>query len=269
MMVNWMEARFHARSLASLLALAASILAPNALAESRVDQLKKKLSDDEFRVRVQAALALGDTKDGDAVPPLCGALDDTEAAVRSAAAAALGKLAKKEGLPCLKAKESSESNASVKSQLAKSIKALSGASSSAARTYVAIGKVTNKTTRSGSDVEGLVRDAAATKLGAMDGYALAPKGESSGAAKKAIDDGKLKGFQLLVTVEAPTYSGNKLTIQLRVVMTTYPGRDIKAEFQPRLTQSDTPGPDRASEDMLIKMALERAIGDFDKVVASM
>lgn len=253
--------------------IAASVLfdVSVALAESRVESLKKRLSDEEFRVRTQAALALGDTKDDAAVQPLCGALDDSEPAVRSAAAAALAKLGKKEGLPCLKAKESGEANASVKSQMTKSIKVLAGASapSSAARTYVAIGKVTNKMGRAAAEVETLVREAATSKLGTMDGYAVAPAGESSAAAKKIIEGRSLKGYQLLVTVEAPVYSGDKLTIAIRVVMTTYPGRDIKAEFAPKLSQTGTPSTDRAAEEMLVKMAIERALSDFDKVVASM
>jgi HEAT repeat protein len=266
-----MRSRFLARMLAGSLLAMAFAEAPAALAESRVEALKKRLGDDEFRVRTQAALSLGDTKDDAAVPPLCGALDDSEPAVRSAAAAALGKLGKKEGLPCLKAKESGEANASVKSQIAKSIKLLSGgaAPSANARTYVAIGKITNKTTRSASDVESLVREAATSKLGTMDGYAVAPAGESSAAAKKVVEGRSLKGFQLLVTVEAPVYAGDKLTVAIRVVMTTYPGRDIKAEFAPKLSQTGTPSTDRAAEDMLVKMAIERALTDFDKVVASM
>ncbi|HEU4532592.1 MAG TPA: hypothetical protein VFS00_00695, partial [Polyangiaceae bacterium] len=58
-------------------------------------------------------------------------------------------------------------------------------------------------------------------------------------------------------------------VVVRVTMSSYPGKELKGEFAPRLTQSDTPSSDRASEDALIRMALEKALESFDKVVASM
>src|SRR5579864_4991122 len=48
---------------------------------------------DDFRVRTNAALALGATNDDDAVGPLCGGLDDPSDVVRQAAAVALKRLA--------------------------------------------------------------------------------------------------------------------------------------------------------------------------------
>src|SRR5262245_56257861 len=77
----------------------------------------------DARVRTQAALALGASEEADALQPLCDALDDPSETVRGAAAAGLGKLARKEGLECLK-RHQNEPNASVKSVIARSIKSL-------------------------------------------------------------------------------------------------------------------------------------------------
>lgn len=254
----------------------ASILAPQvAAADERVEFLIKELkTNDDFRVRTQAALSLGASKDDAAVQPLCGALEDSSEVVRGASASALGKLGKKDGLPCLKARDGNESNASVKSQITRAIAVLSkdggGAAVPAnAKVYVSVGKTNNKTGRPNPDVDALVREAMSRKLASMDGYAVAPAGESAAAAKRVVEGKGLKGFQLLTTVDAPKYDGDKLTVTLRVVMTTYPGKDIKGEFSPRLTQSGTSPNDKESEDTLIKMAIERAIESFGKVVASM
>jgi hypothetical protein len=270
-----------------VLAMGALLLAPVAArAESRTEFLINQLkTSDDFRVRTQAALALGATAETAAVQPLCGALDDSSEAVRGASAAALGKLAMADGLPCLKTREGSESNGSVKSQISKAIKAIEGGGGSPgngggggedkgsvpanAKVYVAVGKTNNKTTRGADEIESLVRSAMTTKLQSKDGYAVAPKDEKPDAAKKVIGAKKLKGFHLQATVDPPQYDGDRLTVVVRVVMSTYPGKDIKGEFAPKLTQSGTPANDKASEDALIKMAIEKAVDSFDRVVASM
>jgi len=86
-----------------------------------VQQLK---SSDDFKVRTQAALALGASGDDAAVKPLCDALTDANASVKTAAAAALGKLGKPAGLPCLQAAIAKESAGATKTQFQKSIDSL-------------------------------------------------------------------------------------------------------------------------------------------------
>jgi HEAT repeats len=261
--------------IASLFAAQAT-LGPGARAQGRTEFLAQQLrTSDDFRVRTQAALALGATDDPAAVDPLCRGLDDANDVVRTAAAAALAKLGRPQGIPCLKARQSRESNATARSQIEKSLHALekagnNGALPANARVYVAVGGVTNKTRRAPHELESLVRSAMSDKLRTMNGYVVAPTGESNAAAKKVLaDKPALKAFHLQTTVEPPQYSNNALTVVVRVTMSTYPGKELKGEFSPRLTQSDTPTSDRASEDALIRMALEKALDSFDKVVASM
>jgi hypothetical protein len=279
MVTGWMR-----RYLLPLLwwsALVVALLAPRtASADPRtsylVDQLK---TNEDYRVRTQAALALGASADDAAVQPLCDALGiDSNVSVRVAAAAALGKLAKPAGLPCLKTAEAKESAPSVKAQIQKSISTLAGGGGSAggappppgpdAKFYVAI-QVTNKTTRPTPEIEGIVRSAMQAKLLGKKGYAVAPKSETTAQGGTIVKGKNLKGYFLIATVEPPVYERGTLTQVVRVSMWTYPGKALQGEFSPKLTQDGTPKTDIPSENTLMKMAAENAIETFAKVAASM
>lgn len=261
-----------------LFALASALLVQLAVAESKTAELAKQLKSDDYRVRTQAALALGSTGDEAAITPLCDALADSNASVKTAAAAALGKLTKPASLKCLEAAVAKETVPAIKSTMQKSIDTLKAQSSSAtaappppgkdAKFYVAI-EVTNKTSRPAAEVEALVRAAIQSKLLAKSGYAVAPKGETVAQAGKIVKSKKLKGFVLMATVEAPVYAGGSLSVKLSVAMATYPDKSIQASFSPKFTQSNTPSTDTKSEDALFKAAAESAVDSFAKVVASL
>jgi hypothetical protein len=260
-----------------------SLIAPGtARAEQKVAYLIEQLkTSEDYRVRTQAALALGTSGDDVAVQPLCAALTDANTAVRVAVAAALGKLGKASGLPCLQAAQSRETTASVKSQIDKSIAtltALQATTSSApaappppgpdAKFYVAI-QVTNKTSRPAAEVDAIVRAALQDKILAKKGYAVAPKAETPSQGGQIVKAKKLKGFFLVATVEAPVYGGGDLTQQVRVTMWTYPDKSLQGEFAPKLTQSGTSKGDTQSETTLMKMCAESAAETFQKVAASL
>lgn len=233
-----------------------------------VEQLK---SSDDYRVRTQAALALGASNDDAAVQPLCGALSDSKSTVKVAAAAALGKLGRSGGVACLKTALAKEKDPSAKSQMEKSLASLEGAAPSigaGAKYYVAV-QVTNRTKRSASEVESMVRSAATARLLAKKEVAVAPKSESAAAASSILKSKKLKGFMLMAAVEAPVYEGGNLTQVVRVTVVTYPGKSIQAEFAPKLTQTGTPSSDPESEAVLIKMCIENAVDTFHKVAATL
>jgi hypothetical protein len=265
--------------LAGVLATMVSLLFPRgAAAESKTEFLITQLkTSDEFRVRTQAALALGASKDDLAVAPLCDALDDANEAVRSASAAALAKLSKEPGLPCLRARDPKETDDKVKAQIARSIKTLAGKFEAAdkpqippnARWYVSVGKITNKTSRPADVVETVVRQALVQKLKAMDAYGISPKGEAPAAAKRVMQSKKLKGFEFQVIVEAPAYTDAGVSLTLRVLITTYPGKDIKAASSPKISQQGGKRDDPATEDTLIKLLLEDSLAKFDGSIESL
>jgi hypothetical protein len=239
-----------------------------------IDQLKTA---SDFRLRTQAALALGASEDPSAQSPLCDALDDDNDSVRSAAAAALGRLKSPAGLPCLKDHLEEETNASVRSVVARSVQLLQGGGSKSGKPpapgpddnyYVAIGPVTDKTGRGDKSVNDLVAVTMQEKLLSFTGFAVAPNGETPTVAKRVLKQHALKGFLLQARVEPPRPNGTSLTIEVRVTLWTYPARALQGEFSPKLTMSGAAPGDRDAEDNLIKMAIERAIDSFAKVVAS-
>jgi HEAT repeat protein len=72
-----------------LLVCAVVVAAIPASAADKIDKLSSQLkSADDFRVRTQAALALGASKSKRALKPLCAGLEDSSATVRAASAAA-------------------------------------------------------------------------------------------------------------------------------------------------------------------------------------
>ncbi|UQA58229.1 HEAT repeat domain-containing protein [Polyangium aurulentum] len=261
-----------------LAAMGSTGLVPRiAQADPRTGYLVQQLkTSDDFKVRTQAALALGASGDDAAVKPLCEALTDSNASVKAAAAAALGKLGKPAGLPCLQSAIGKEGPGSTKSQMQKSIDTLKSGGGVAAppppgpdaKYYVAI-EVTNKTSRPAGEIEAIVRGAMQKKLLGKAGYAVAPKGETSAQGGKVVKGKNLKGYFLIATVEPPVYEGGNLTQVVRVSMWTYPGKALQGEFSPKLTQSGTSKGDTESENILMKMCVENAIDTFSKVAASM
>src|SRR2546423_928431 len=178
----------------ALLAMALVAWVGSARADGKVPFLGSELEKAaDFRVRTQAALALGACDDPTAVAPLCRALDDASDWVRSAAAAALAKLKRPAGLPCLKAHHG-EKNPSVRSVIERATKALEGSAWPAkppppgpsVTFYVAMGPVTDRTGRGDPSVNALGSATMQEKLLSMPGYALAPHGESSAAAARII-----------------------------------------------------------------------------------
>jgi len=227
----------------------------------------------DFRVRTQAALALGASDDPGAVAPLCDALNDASDSVRSAAAAALGKLKNTVGAGCLK-RHLGETNAAVRSVVERSLKLLAGGSKVPPPPgpndtfYVAIGPVTDKTGRADSSVQDLVAMTMQDKLLSLRGYAVAPAGESVPVAKRVIKDKGLKGYFLQTRVETPQSNGADLTVVIRVTMWSYPAKALQGEFAPRLTMSGASAGDKDSENNLIKMAVEKAVESFARVAES-
>src|SRR5260370_42340346 len=79
---------------------------------------------DDFRVRTNAALALGATNDDDAVAPLCAGLADPSEVVRQAVSVAIKRLARSSSLDCLRKRVGVETNAAVKLQIQRAIEAI-------------------------------------------------------------------------------------------------------------------------------------------------
>jgi hypothetical protein len=191
---------------------------------------------DDFRVRTNAALALGSTDSDEAIGPLCGALSDPSAVVRQAAAVALRRLGRSSALGCLEGRVSEEANGPVKLEVQRAIDALgstaantSKASTTApvARYYVSLGHVANSTSRSEADVQRVVSGAVVGKLAALGGYEIAPSGEAVDHAKSAIAKRKLKGFFLAVHAAGLQYAADGLRARVEIAVFSYPSKELR------------------------------------------
>ncbi len=250
---------------AVLLAASVVFMVSTAFAKgSDTGQLVRSLeSSDDFRVRTQAALALGGSKSQDALEPLCGALKDENSTVRAAAAAAIGRL-HFGGEECLERQRKAEKSSTVQSSIKKAIAQLRAEPepefTSQTQYYVAIGKVNDNTGRAGSEVGGIMLKAMRDAADSNGGIALAPAAETTAQATKRLAAHKgVKGLYLMPRVAAPQYSDQVLKLRVEVAYLTYPGKSLLGMMGIPLSATGVRGKDRGIEDQLIVAAAERAI----------
>jgi hypothetical protein len=154
-------------------------IALSAGARPKLDALSERLQkSSDFRVRVQAALELGKTRDERALPALSAALDDRDASVRAAAAAALGKLGVARGVRPLK-EHLDDSSDNVQSAVKTAIALLTpkpepSAEPEAQRIVVRLGSVHNSTRVKSPAMEREILAESRKKLSEMPGVALLP-----------------------------------------------------------------------------------------------
>ncbi len=253
------------------------LLSSAALADGRVQFLAERLKyppasgqADDFRVRTNAALALGLTNDDQAVAPLCAGLSDPSDAVRQGSAVALRRRARSSSLDCLRARASVETSQPVAAQLRRTIDALESnaggggdgahdtASVANARFYVALSHVTNHTARARSEVEQVVRDAIVAQLGKTGDFQFAPEEETSSAAKSAVTALHLKGYFLAISVEKFDYSSDGLRVRVKITVFSYPGKDLRGEVPAAATLPGAKPGDTDSENQLMGVVAARA-----------
>jgi HEAT repeats len=272
-----MTSRHTRKALGALFVLVLLLVSAAAQGDSRVDFLSERLHSDDFRVRTNAALALGATNDDAAVSPLCGALSDSNDVVRRAAVEALKRLSRSSSLDCLRRRASVEPSGSIKSQIQRAIESIDsgggGAGGSSgnggppplvanAKFYVSISPVTNNTTRPTGEIDQIVEDAIKGKLSSLGGYQLAPGGEAPDAARATISKRRLKGYYLSVAVEKFDYSDNDLRVRIKIAVFSYPGKDLRGEVPAGATMSGTSPGNKSAEDQLMRAVAESATEKF-------
>jgi hypothetical protein len=265
------------RALSVLVFLGSWLLASVALAQnSDIDRLIYNLANSEdFRVRTQAALALGASKSERAQGPLCAALGDSNTTVRAASAAALGRLATKGSQECLEKRLSTESSDVVKATIQKALEVIkSGGGAEPAfvsdtKFYISIGKTTDKTGRTTSEVDGIVRAAMTAKIAQTQGFLAAPANETPAEAKRRLAaHAGVKGFFLSPGVLPPDYANGNLKVKIEVAMLSYPEKNLIGSFSVNLTEPGVSPGSTQNENELIRMAAERAVDKFAPIAAN-
>jgi hypothetical protein len=249
--------------------------AGQAEAQDAVGKQITLLKSEDFRVRTQAALALGASKDKRALVPLCQALDDSNRTVRIATASALGRL-RLGGKGCLERRLGVEDQDAVRTSIERALEAVgegggageaAPAIDSATKYYVALGNVVNAPT---STIAGRVRVNMVRAAKSLGGYAIAPEAETPAQAQIVLKKHpSVKGFYLAPTLAKPVYQGGNLTIQLSIAMLSYPDKVLLGQFPVRLTQEGVSENNPQAELELISMAAEIAMQKFAKHAGSL
>lgn len=146
-------------------------------------------SGSDFRLRVSAALTIGQMAQKASVGPLIKALSDEHPAVRAASSAALGKIGERSAIGALEAAVARESVATVKNQHAATLARLKGGGGTAsapsgAKFVVKLGNLSNKTGVRSADVERTFRESTRRQVAKVPGAVLPGEREDATAVAR-------------------------------------------------------------------------------------
>jgi hypothetical protein len=200
---------------------------------------------DDFRLRVDAALRLGNSGDPKARKPLEGALDDAHPSVRQAAATGLSRLGDALAIPALDARVSKEANAPTKAALKKAIDELKAGGTSSATSptgapvwektkyVVKLNKVSNASGVRGDALAAVLETSARAKFAAIPGVYVLPAG-TQGATE--LGTAVTKGVPVMgidaaiVSLDSAAFAGD-IKIQAKVSMTLSKLQVLKASIE--------------------------------------
>ncbi len=267
-----------------LCAVAAAVAVPSA-AQDRGTLSRVLREGEDFRVRVQAAFAIGNTRDPMMRPQLERALRDEHPAVRAAAATALGRLGSARAIPALE-RVLSDSAPAVRSQAQRSLEQLRGASGGSAsgsmatalqpvptnqdwsrvRAAVVLGDMRNRSEyRAGSELENRFRFEVQTNLRRLTRVAIFDTESQMGAdARAQISRRRVPMLRLdgSLTAIQPQRQGTGLAVRSEVslVLLQEPGRSIRGMLRGAATALERHAHDvRVQEARLAQEALSAAV----------
>ena len=272
------------------LGVATMVLAPStALADGRTDYLIRLLStSDTFRVRAQAALSLGRIEgEPSVVTALSQALGDAHPAVRTAAAASLQRLADPSALGALRA-HGRDSDSGAQRAIAAAMETLErvarsrprhtptdGASNGStappaaagpAVYYVGVGTPGSRVPSVDAATLRAAHEFVAREVASVSGVALAPDGESSAAATRAIRQRHLAGYFVDSAITQVEDGPRGLRVTVSVIVGTYPGRDMRAMLSGAATVQGGGG--ASDRRVAIEAALRSALRRLPQALAA-
>jgi hypothetical protein len=248
-----------------------------AMADGRTDYLTRMLRDStQYRVRVQAALSLGEIGDRATVPVLTGALDDEEPAVRVAALAALARIADPGALEAVRAR-TRDRNAEVKRQARTTLRVLEtaaqrlgGATSTQqaqgpadARFYIGLGGMGNRAGVRGDEAKSLLRQFLAGEIGGASAVVLTPENETPAITSKVLKQRRLTGYWVDGSITKLARENGGIRAEISLMVMTNPGRDLRMMLSGAASVSVTgqvsPAVERQLQDQALKGAATGAV----------
>ncbi|MDB4977438.1 MAG: lyase repeat-like domain protein [Myxococcaceae bacterium] len=231
-----------------LLAIVLRVGAPARAQDGRTDFLVRMLeSSSQFRVRTQAALALGSRPaEATAVKALGAALRDEHPSVRAASAGALELLKDPSALAALRSARK-DKDSSARSAIEHAIGTLErlavaptskptepGAGSTF---YVAIGTPSAQSGLPSTALRSL-REHVVQQVAGLEGVRIAPENEGQAAAANIVRTKKMIGYYLDSSVtKIETRPDGALRAQVSVIVGTYPGRAMRVMLSGAATLS--------------------------------
>lgn len=246
----------------------------------------------DFRVRVQAAFALGNTGDAQHRRALETALRDSNPAVRAAAATALGRLGNRAALNALRA-ATRDSSAAVRMQAQRSIRTLNEATTTAReaaprqrrqgggfypavtvapsadsvpwpriRYVVVLGSMNNRSRFRGQPLETHMRNEVHSTLRLLRGVAVFPSTELRREDERQIRRRRLPKLQLdgSLTNVQPRRARSELSVRCEVSLMLLDDGSIRGMMNGAATGSEPPrGDRRAQTARLAQQALSAAV----------
>ncbi len=212
-----------------LIALLALTVSGSALADKAIERLAERLHQgSDFRVRVQAALELGKTKQSEARPHLEEALDDENAAVRAASAAALKVLGDPDAIPAL-SKHQKDKSAAVRSAIKASIDALRDAQrkqkAERPTVLVTLGKISNGSGVRSAAIVKQLGAASREQFGKLPGVVLDGQATKSKKLPEVLVSGRL------ATLSRKTEGSQVvITVKVEYIVHAMPGRTIRGKI---------------------------------------
>jgi HEAT repeats len=194
----------------------------------KVEELTKALLEDQnYKVRVQAALVLGRLGDHVAVPALIKALEDPNKTVRAIAAQALGQLADHDAGDPLRALLKREGDPFVRTQTEKALALVSGeGANKKAKIYLNFGPFTGGVKSATADAAKILHDALSRELGKMQTVTLSLEP----AEQKTFPKTGMVGFYIDGNItrldDVPAGTSSETSCDVKVMVARWPSKSI-------------------------------------------
>ncbi len=254
----------------STFALAVLLASAICFADGRTDYLTRMLRESsQFRVRVQAALTLGEIGDHASVPVLVEALEDEEAAVRIAALAALARIGDPSALEPVRARTRDRS-ADVKSQARTTLRTLQAIAQRAAsapvppppaeqaRFYIGLGGMGNRAGVRGDEAKRLLRQYLQAEVGAASAVVVTPDDETPAVTSKVLKQRRLTGYWIDGSITKLARENGVVRADISLMVMTNPGRDLRMMLSGSASVSTSGQTTTAVETELQNQALKGA-----------
>ena len=283
---------------ASLLAFAAA----SGEAQDRATLIRSLRNASDFRVKVQVAFAMGSTEDAALRPHLERALRDSNPAVRAAAATALGRLGDRRAIGALR-RASRDSSASVRMQAERSIQKLSESSPDApsgprrvrtgsgsypalslapaaseatpwsrVRYVVVLGDISDRSnTRAGREVLSTLRQEMKSALDLHSGVrvfespSMIDEADRRQIERRRVPKLRIEG-NVVNLDRSRARSEVSVRAEVRLVLLSEPGRDLRGMMSGAATGSEPPRRDSGEQlkrlaDRAVSAAVRSALSD--------